>query len=390
MNIKSVIILMVMRTTEARYCIREGWCVGSPSQNWYSKVWETIYGVGYFLFNASYQAAVTNTSIFVAILSTCVAVITTYLLIRRRPSRGEETAQTTSTSSSINNATNVYLGGPIGSINKIPHGYTNIQNRCLKQPAEFDGRGDVNMWFTKLENYMRSQAPPEQWIEVAISYTRDHCLREIPNMQQFEATLNGYQDFKQAVIRKYGSQAHEDAVTISDLANRRQNRGESIRDFGRALTKLAEKVLYNTPRDGVDEHLKNQFARGIYDNELRRKAMEKILKIKGQQFSMEQLIEYVVDKEAVRTQSNRFTSCSESSSNGEAYHRINKPSRDYANHNNQQYRPNAYNSVNSGPNIQEPQNNHSVVTNNKSMINTIQNESVYKKRQRVEKRLTNK
>jgi hypothetical protein len=61
---------------------------------------------------------------------------------------------------------------------------------------------------------------------------------------------------------------------------------------------------------------------------------------------------------------------------------MNKPSRDYANHNNHQYRPNAYNSVNSGPNIQEPQNNHSVVTNNESMINTIQDESVYKKRQR--------
>jgi hypothetical protein len=61
-------------------------------------------------------------------------------------------------------------------------------------------------------------------------------------------------------------------------------------------------VLYNTPKDRINEHLKNQFARGIYDNELRRKAMEKTLKVKAQQFSIEQLIEYVVDKEAVRTQ----------------------------------------------------------------------------------------
>lgn len=182
---------------------------------------------------------------------------------------------------------------------------------------------------------MRSQAPPEQWLEVAISYTRDHCLKEIPNLQQFESTLDGYRDFKQAVTKKYGHKAQEYAVTIIDLANRRQQRGESLRDFGRSLAELAEKVLYNTPKERIEEHLKNQFASGIFDDELSRKAMEKTLKMKGQTFSIDQLIEYVVSKEMAKTQANRLTSYGESSSNSEMYQRARKPIRFQPKQNNQ-------------------------------------------------------
>lgn len=152
-----------------------------------------------------------------------------------------------------------------------------------------------------------------------------------------------------------------------------------MRDFGRSLAELAEKVLYNTPKEGIEEHLKNQFARGIFDDELRPKAMEKTLKMKGQTFSIDQLIEYVVNKEMAKTQANRLTSYGESSSNSEMYQRARKPIRFQPMQNNQQYHLNPYNS---GPNFQRPPNNIIVPNNNDAVINVIQGDLKNRQRQK--------
>ena len=132
------------------------------------------------------------------------------------------------------------------------------------------------------------------------------------------------------LIQKYGPHFPEDTVTLNDLTNRKQQKGESLRDFGKALTKMAQKVLNQTPMDSLDEHIKNLFESGIFNLELRYKAMEKILKMKNEPFSMEQLMEYVVSKEDARKVSHRFTTTfGESFSSGDAYYCQNKQQTGY-------------------------------------------------------------
>lgn len=115
---------------------------------------------------------------------------------------------------SINNAKNVCVGESTNHLQCDSY----IANRCIKQPTEFNGRGDVHMWFTKLENFMEGQVPREQWLRVAISWMEDHCLKAIQD--QYGVKLNRYEEFKRAVIERYRPHSREINVASKQQAFR--------------------------------------------------------------------------------------------------------------------------------------------------------------------------
>lgn len=212
-----------MRTTAARYCILEGWCFGAASRSltWYEKAWEAIKGIVYPIMNACYQGMNMQTAVYAIVLSSCVAALIIYIIISRRPSIEKTTQE--HQPASISNATNVCVGD---SLNHLQCDYSYIANRCIKQPTEFNGRGDVHMWFTKLENFMEGQVPREQWLRVAISWMEDHCLKAIQD--QYGLNMNRYEEFKRAVIERYGPHSREINVTSKQQAFRwRTSVGES-------------------------------------------------------------------------------------------------------------------------------------------------------------------
>ena len=84
---------------------------------------------------------------------------------------------------------------------------------------------------------------------------------------------------------------------------------------------MAEKLFTDNTDEHINNHLKEQFSKGIRDYVLRAKAIDKFHKMQGKDYPFTKFLEYMVGKEAGREDFNRSTSGTDSEDQRRGYMR---------------------------------------------------------------------
>lgn len=92
---------------------------------------------------------------------------------------------------------------------------------------------------------------------------------------------------------------------LQDFTNRIQKNNESLRQYGTALLKLAEKLLPSLPKNQTEDFLRDKFAYGLCAQIDRENAFNKLNKSKSRNeiISFNEFVEYLDSKHDARMKS---------------------------------------------------------------------------------------
>ena len=77
-------------------------------------------------------------------------------------------------------------------------------------------------------------------------------LRNLPSINNFKQGDDGYERFRKAMIEQYGKENGE-RITLAMFTNRHQLSDQSLREYAKVLSDMAEKFF----TDNTDEHINN-------------------------------------------------------------------------------------------------------------------------------------
>ena len=293
----------------AEWCFwGDKWCFGHRI-TWTEYLTKYLYAITNIIISFLIDLTMVHTLISLSAILLFCLIVYIIISIRGRPGTLKSLApqQNTGNGNTHSVETHIYVGRPDATRSDSHVDDNHKGNNPIKPPRDYNPNRsddtDILMWFVKLENYLECVLPKEKWFSLAISLVSESCLKNIPPIKNLKNSENSYELFKRAMIEKYGKRSDQETITLTTLTERYQRGNESSRDYGKALREITNKLFALTSdTDDVKKALKDQFASGLRDSSLRAKAKEKQYKMKGKDFSFDELVEYIAGKEIGREQ----------------------------------------------------------------------------------------
>jgi hypothetical protein len=251
---------------------------------------KTISGIWRWTSDAMVAIAASKMMIAINIITLIFTIVVICKIIRGRRRKLEtqtnHTSNSTNAVSTVVHVNNSMQMRPDTSDNRRDQDH--ILTNAIKQPQEYNGRSNVHAWLAKLEIYLEA-INKDKWAYVTISLLQDEYLKNINNLEAIRKDLNGYEQLKQIIIKKYNEKQNEQPInnmtniSKEDFFNKRQKQFESIRTYGDAFIKLAKEAFPKINLTTIDDFLKQSFQRGIIYPNLRLVALEKLNKMNAKQ-----------------------------------------------------------------------------------------------------------
>jgi hypothetical protein len=273
-------------------------------------VLETVHSISTHIINYLYQAAITHTMIIINIITLVITIVVAIKILKGRHHKVEG-QNSTACSSTAPVAAIVHFNSTMQmqpEPSNTGGNQSSVLTNVIKQPQEYTGRSNVNVWLAKLEIYLQNVCK-SKWTDTTISLLSDDFLKSMGDINVYREDQNGFEKLRTAIIEK--TNAKPDQITQSksnqnhadELASRKQKQYENIRSYGEAFIKLAREAFPNIELQSIDDFLKRTFQKGIANKELKLIALEKLIKMNSKQeksFTIEKFIEYLHNKENAR------------------------------------------------------------------------------------------
>ena len=289
----------------AELCVAN-FCVGAKQKTKFEKVTDFAWSIfDYARITLEELILIRATLIANTILVTFLAALLLYTIKGRhrtckKSSETDNTEENTARSTAVK--TQVCVNNTMRLEPSPPALSRDYHHAIMKGPQEFTPKVNLEIWLMQLESFLAKCTNKQDWFDITISYIHPNILSVLPNLVRMRELKDNFDELKRALIEKYGAKKNDEADLL-DFATRKQRPNEKAREYGDELIKMAKSVFKNVPLEGIDEHIKSSFAKGLFNEELRSAAIEKIYKTKlkkedEKNFSGEDLIEYVCAKEA--------------------------------------------------------------------------------------------
>ena len=291
--------------------------------------------------SAFHNAIVHNLSSTLIIIVTLLILYGIYRGIKGRPSTCNQTNanpnanQTNSARNHIN--TNVYMAGYTKPFGFLFNDYKYPKIDLAKPPDTFVGKGNVTLWFNRVENYLKDRLPISEWLRPVMTWVSDTILDKIP-ITDFGEGEEGYYKFKAEMIKTFTETLPPKRYTLNDLVNRTQKPHETIKQYGNELEKIASLLFADIHERNINMRLKETLAQGVRSQRLKEEAY-KALFLRGHthDFTFHQLLDYMLaqetaENEVIRITSNSETETDHKSSFNPNYRFPSKPQNSFNNH----------------------------------------------------------
>ena len=151
--------------------------------------------------------------------------------------------------------------------------------RGIDRLQNFEVGNDPEVWFTKFEASMKP-FDKKSWYENLILFVSDACLsilNESGNMGKFD----DYEALKVAILNKFGQVRKTKMENFTDFTGCFQKKNETVGEYALRLRNIAEAVLSGLDEIRLENLLVDQFAKGLEDPRFKNLAVEKVLKYRA-------------------------------------------------------------------------------------------------------------
>ena len=149
------------------------------------------------------------------------------------------------------------------ALTKISQTNTN-NNNDVKAPTIYNTNNSIHIWLNQVEEYLNAkQITSDKDKQKTILDKLDKTTRDVINDLIKQKKIKNFRQMEDHLKSLYGPAETITSDHILLFAQRKQQHGESLAQFYKALVELANKAFPNTPQATLDDYIKEQFITGL-------------------------------------------------------------------------------------------------------------------------------